>query len=125
MSISQAKASGGTGLYASIRWIFSSIVLITLCVISFAQKGAADCWDDPWVCNERDIGCFHPDWMKDLDGSLLISQVSIPATHETMASESGGAFVICQSVKDLRKQLDAGIRALLSINGPRKRNLEK
>ncbi|UCD62832.1 MAG: VCBS repeat-containing protein [Candidatus Zixiibacteriota bacterium] len=50
--------------------------------------------------------------MARLDGSLLISEISIPGTHETMASESGGRPIYCQSVQDLRLQLDAGIRAL-------------
>jgi len=67
---------------------------------------------DPWICTEPTIGCDHPAWMATLDGSLPISQVSMPGTHETMASRSGGDPVICQSVQDLRLQLDAGIRAL-------------
>ena len=50
--------------------------------------------------------------MADLPDWEIISNISIPGTHETMSSVNGGRPVYCQSVQDLRLQLDAGIRAL-------------
>jgi hypothetical protein len=109
MRINQPNSRAATGLCIRPGRVFICIALVAVCVLAVTQKGVAD---GPWICNEREIGCFHPNWMDSLDGSLLISEISVPGTHETMASQSGGPSVYCQSVQDLRKQLDAGIRAI-------------
>ncbi|NP_001373292.1 1-phosphatidylinositol phosphodiesterase-like isoform X1 [Danio rerio] len=55
-------------------------------------------------------------WMKTLDDSKLISHITIPGTHDTMALH-GGPAAECQSWS-LEDQLKAGIRYLdLRVNG--------
>ena len=51
---------------------------------------------------------FYPRWMSDLDGNKLISQYSIPGTHESCALH-GNIFAECQDYI-LWNQLLAGIR---------------
>jgi hypothetical protein len=71
---------------------------------------------DVWACenvyfNSTDkIGYVRPDWMGELPDDLLLSELSIPGTHETMARHGYG-HAPCQSL-DLYHQLRAGIRAL-------------
>lgn len=52
----------------------------------------------------------EPTWMSGLSGSLPITEVSIPGTHDTMADD-GVDSSDCQTMH-LRPQLDSGIRAL-------------
>ncbi len=112
MRNSEDKSHSGVVRGLGTRRIVGRLVLIVGCLLVVAEPTPADCWVEPWICNEREIGCFHPNWMDSLDGSLLISEISIPGTHETMASQAGGRPVYCQSVQDLGLQLQAGIRAL-------------
>ncbi|XP_052087385.1 1-phosphatidylinositol phosphodiesterase-like [Mytilus californianus] len=51
----------------------------------------------------------HTDWMKALDESKSITDISIPGTHESMASTSAIPWVVCQSLS-LGDQLQIGIR---------------
>jgi len=54
----------------------------------------------------------NPVWMKELRDSLLITAISIPGTHDTMAgTDSPNLGVITQSM-NLEEQLESGIRAL-------------
>lgn len=55
-------------------------------------------------------GTANPDWMGTLSDSLLITELSIPGTHDTL-SFLGGDAVQCQSLS-LSEQLQSGIRAL-------------
>jgi 1-phosphatidylinositol phosphodiesterase len=50
-------------------------------------------------------------WMKNLPDDALLSQLTLPGTHETCAREYGGNSTICQKLT-LREQLEAGIRFL-------------
>lgn len=56
----------------------------------------------------------NPDWMKDLPDTMPLSKISIPGTHETLATNCAlpgfAAWTICQS-KSLPAQLATGIRA--------------
>lgn len=52
-----------------------------------------------------------PNWMSGLSGTLPISEVSIPGTHDTMSDVPGHDIANCQTMY-LRPQLDSGIRAL-------------
>ena len=62
-----------------------------------------------WFCSNSTISYNRPEWMGDLSDDLLLSELSLPGTHETM-SRYGGPILYCQSLS-LDKQLDAGIRA--------------
>src|SRR4051812_37020798 len=58
----------------------------------------------------------NPDWMRSLPDSRSLAAMSVPGTHETMAS-FGGAWTQTQedygsSGGGLAKQLGAGIRAI-------------
>src|SRR5215510_7181398 len=56
------------------------------------------------------IETSHPDWMRWVPDSKLLSELSLPGTHDTMA-RYGGDLVEAQSLP-LRSQLDAGIRVI-------------
>jgi 1-phosphatidylinositol phosphodiesterase len=56
------------------------------------------------------IETSHPNWMRWVPDSQLLSDLSLPGTHDTMALY-GGDLVETQSLP-LRSQLDAGIRVL-------------
>lgn len=53
---------------------------------------------------------YNIGWMKDLDGNTLLSDITIPGTHDTMALH-GGPAAECQAWI-LEDQLKAGIRYL-------------
>ncbi|XP_076869622.1 1-phosphatidylinositol phosphodiesterase-like [Brachyhypopomus gauderio] len=55
-------------------------------------------------------GGYSVDWMKNLDNKLLLSQITIPGTHDTMALH-GGPAAECQAW-NLEDQLRAGVRYL-------------
>ncbi|ATB48299.1 phosphatidylinositol phosphodiesterase [Corallococcus macrosporus DSM 14697] len=58
------------------------------------------------------IQTHHPNWMSWVPDSTSLAALSLPGTHDTMAYQSyGGSLTQTQSLA-LRKQLDAGIRAL-------------
>lgn len=58
----------------------------------------------------------HDNWMATLDNNKLISDMTIPGTHDTMALH-GGSMAECQ-VWSLENQLKAGIRYLdLRVSG--------
>jgi 1-phosphatidylinositol phosphodiesterase len=50
-------------------------------------------------------------WMQAVDGKKLLSEISIPGTHDSCASSSGGAAVYTQA-QNLGEQLENGIRYL-------------
>ena len=60
--------------------------------------------------HKQTSGTSNPDWMKNLDSSLPLSNISMPGTHDTM-SYYGGDIVQTQSLS-LREQMNSGIRAL-------------
>lgn len=53
---------------------------------------------------------YNIGWMKELDGNTLLSDITIPGTHDTMALH-GGPAAECQAW-NLEDQLKAGIRYL-------------
>ena len=64
------------------------------------------------------ISTQHPDWMRGLADTTSLAAISLPGTHQTMASTVAGddrgmvsLLVLGQSL-GLRAQLDAGIRVL-------------
>ncbi len=70
---------------------------------------AADAHSLTYSRSEDAVG-NEPNWMSALSGTLPITEVSIPGTHDTMADDNGD-IPDCQTMH-LRPQLDAGIRAL-------------
>lgn len=72
----------------------------------------------PWACDEASFrsedNYYYPDWMKWLPDDVLISQLSIPGTHETLSNTSLVASQ-CNTLL-LKDQLNAGIR-LIDIRG--------
>jgi 1-phosphatidylinositol phosphodiesterase len=58
----------------------------------------------------------HPDWMRTLPDSRSLAALSIPGTHETMSIWGGSSTQTQENFDDttgtLRRQLDAGIRAI-------------
>ncbi|KXY85247.1 phosphatidylinositol-specific phospholipase C domain-containing protein [Bacillus sp. FSL W7-1294] len=71
----------------------------------------------PYYLSDDTIDTHNPNWMKDIDDYVLLSQISIPGTHETMAKNPWGHDIlpgnnfmgVCQSLS-LSAQLNAGIR---------------
>lgn len=60
--------------------------------------------------NESVTGTVHTDWMASLPGSLRLSDLSLPGTHDTGATKNGGDIGLAQSMTP-EEQLKAGIRA--------------
>ena len=66
----------------------------------------------PWFSNDTTIQYDRRDWMGELSDNLVLSDLSIPGTHETMSRDPGFWSVAqCQTLK-LARQLNAGIRAV-------------
>jgi hypothetical protein len=72
----------------------------------------------PWACDQTSFNpkdnYYHPDWMKGLPDDVLISQLSIPGTHDTLSNTSN-VMGQCNTLL-LKDQLNAGIR-LIDIRG--------
>ncbi|WP_405497446.1 phosphatidylinositol-specific phospholipase C [Streptomyces sp. NBC_00096] len=60
--------------------------------------------------HDGSTGLTSTDWMARLPGSTLLSEISIPGTHDSGASLFGGDIAFTQSM-DLATQLQSGIRA--------------
>jgi len=63
---------------------------------------------DDAFCNEEHPDKFHLDWMGKLDPSKLVSELSIPGTHDSCA-RYGTVFAECQSWS-ITDELKAGLR---------------
>ncbi|MGR5996225.1 phosphatidylinositol-specific phospholipase C domain-containing protein [Bacillus cereus] len=64
----------------------------------------------PYYLHHDTIDTYNPNWMKDIKDDVLLSQISIPGTHETMAMNGiYGEIGKCQTL-NLSTQLKAGIR---------------
>ncbi|WP_052443369.1 phosphatidylinositol-specific phospholipase C [Streptacidiphilus neutrinimicus] len=60
--------------------------------------------------HDSSIGLTATDWMARLPDSTLLSELSLPGTHDSGASVFGGDIAFTQSM-DLATQLNSGIRA--------------
>lgn len=83
--------------------IFAGIALA-----SFPLKAHAH--DSPGYSHDSQAKTSNPDWMAGLKDDTLLSQLSIPGTHDTM-SFYGGDAVQTQSMS-LDAQLESGVRVL-------------
>ncbi|TSK20117.1 hypothetical protein Baya_1665 [Bagarius yarrelli] len=87
------------------------LLCVSLLILSLLP-GKIECKSSPFNDNSQlvlpesyDIG-----WMKALDGNTLLSDLTLPGTHDTMALH-GGPAAECQAWS-LKDQLKAGIRYL-------------
>lgn len=83
--------------------LLSLILLLSLTEVSYAHP-------TPAYSHDGGRQTCQPCWMKYLKDDVLLSQLSIPGTHETM-SFYGGDIGQCQSMS-LATQLQSGIRVL-------------
>ncbi len=90
-------------LVGSVCFLFALILAMGLAAPSAALAGDA-------FFKGTDIPLDNPDWMADLSDGLLLSQISLPGTHDTMA-RGCDLLADCQ-VAPLADQLQAGVRAL-------------
>lgn len=80
---------------------------------------AADAGQEDDAAPDQDVAAIHglsgvtgANWMSALNGELLVSQVTIPGTHDTMAlHEPVAGTAKCQNLS-LTDQLNAGVRFL-------------
>jgi len=87
-------------------------LLVTLTAASASV--AADIPESPWFNGDGVADTTLTDWMAQLPDDLLISELSIPGTHESHGFHGPGIVpwcAICQRTP-LHMQLKAGIRAL-------------
>jgi 1-phosphatidylinositol phosphodiesterase len=86
-----------------------AVALLVLCLVAVATPASAR---GRYYNDSGSIDTQHPNWMSWVPDATRLSALSLPGTHDTMAYQSyGGSLTQTQSL-DLRKQLDAGIRAL-------------
>jgi hypothetical protein len=62
--------------------------------------------------HNRDIGFRSTGWMSNLKDTARLSQLSIPGTHDSIASAPGGGDIVWTQWMPLKTQLNAGIRFL-------------
>jgi 1-phosphatidylinositol phosphodiesterase len=91
-----------------MRTTFHLAGLLLLTLIAMGPAAQAD--DTRSYNRSSTIETWHPNWMRWVPDSKLLSDLSLPGTHDTMALY-GGDLVETQSLP-LRSQLDAGIRVL-------------
>jgi 1-phosphatidylinositol phosphodiesterase len=82
--------------------ILAAGVVVCLGMVPAAFAGA--------YSHDSSTGETHVDWMSVLPDSLHLSQLSIPGTHDSGASVSGGDIAFTQSMT-IADQLNTGIRA--------------
>lgn len=84
------------------------LMVLGVCIAALSPADSQACG---WVHTSGGApGISRTDWMSALPGSLRLSELSIPGTHDSM-SRCGGPAVKCQSMK-LGLQLQTGVRAL-------------
>ncbi len=83
--------------------------ILFLLILAIASSGVA-AHESPAYSHDAQARTSNPDWMSRLPDTLLLSQLSIPGTHDTM-SFYGGDAVQTQSMS-LPDQLRSGVRVL-------------
>lgn len=90
-----------------------TLLRMLLALLALLVLAALVMWIIPLT--ERDSGetvSGSADWMAQIDGSLTLSELAIPGTHDSATQYVQlGFFSKCQT-KDIRAQLDAGFRYL-------------
>ncbi|WP_255208006.1 phosphatidylinositol-specific phospholipase C [Myxococcus sp. AM009] len=86
-----------------------AVAMLVVGLVAIASPAAAR---GRYYNDSGSIQTHHPSWMSWVPDSTSLAALSLPGTHDTMAYQSyGGSLTQTQSL-DLRRQLDAGIRAL-------------
>ena len=101
------------------RVVAALLGVLTLMFIAGLQPAAAH--NDNGYSHDSDIGYTNKDWITNLPDDMLLSHMSIPGTHDTMAYQLdlldlglctiAANFVFAQSM-NLTTQLNSGIRLL-------------
>lgn len=84
--------------------VISLILILSLSEVSHAHETRA-------YSHDGEAKTSNPDWMTGLRDDVLLSELSIPGTHDSMSREHGGDFAKTQSMT-LSNQLESGIRVL-------------
>jgi 1-phosphatidylinositol phosphodiesterase len=90
---------------ARVGILLAGLTALGLAVATPASAHASDGYS-----HDSTIGATNTDWMAWLPNKALLSELSIPGTHDTGASRFGGDAALTQSM-DLQEQLKSGIRA--------------
>lgn len=102
------------GNNAKIKGMAALLALLILLL----GVGSSAAHDDSGYSHDATIGYTNKGWMGQLPNEMLLSQMSIPGTHDTMTYQVPGFFctIGTDSVKtqsmDLKTQLESGIRLL-------------
>ncbi|MCX4781650.1 phosphatidylinositol-specific phospholipase C [Streptomyces sp. NBC_01264] len=88
----------------------SAVLAAVLAGLTFGPAVPALADQTTGYSHDSSIGLTSTDWMARLPNSTLLSEISIPGTHDSGASLSGGDIALTQSM-DLVTQLKSGIRA--------------
>ncbi|WP_105167788.1 phosphatidylinositol-specific phospholipase C domain-containing protein [Pseudoalteromonas sp. T1lg23B] len=89
------------------RAIKQSVMATSLMTITM---GVAIAHNNPGYSHDDHIGYSNPNWMASIQNGALLSQISIPGTHDSGAYNFGGDAVETQTMS-LSTQLNSGIRA--------------
>jgi 1-phosphatidylinositol phosphodiesterase len=95
-----------TGKSVTVRIGIAAVAFSAL-TLSAAAPAAAHATDG--YSHDSTIGLTSTDWMSALPGNRTLSELSVPATHDTGASRAGGDIALTQSMS-LAEQLRSGIR---------------
>jgi len=90
--------------------------LLVVAVVVCACVSPVHAQDDNWYNRHGAINTFNPDWMTRLPDNILITELSLPGTHDTMSRCLGYTSAVCDWLEcqtlTLATQLNAGIRVL-------------
>ncbi|CAM4294759.1 phosphatidylinositol-specific phospholipase C domain-containing protein [Pseudoalteromonas byunsanensis] len=87
--------------------IKQSVIATSLMTITM---GTAIAHNNPGYSHDDHIGYSNPNWMASIQNGALLSEMSIPGTHDSGAYNFGGDAVETQTMS-LSTQLNSGIRA--------------
>lgn len=98
-----------------MKKVITTMLLVALVLIPVSSTSVAFAHKSGSYAHDNNNLTSNPEWMSVLNDSLLISELSIPGTHDSMTYKgdlaSGADTAQCQ-VMNLEQQLEAGIRAL-------------
>jgi 1-phosphatidylinositol phosphodiesterase len=95
-----------------LRLLAAALILfITLIPFSLSTR-QADAHESGAYWHETTHAGWQPDWMSNVPGSLKLSQLSIPGTHDTMGDEWTLTDAGVTQTMPLKTQLESGIRMI-------------
>ena len=89
-------------------------ILLLVVLVSILGIESAGAHSDDGYSHDTTIGYTNKDWMRYLPNDRLLSEMSIPGTHDTMANDHGDPLSIYSKTQtmSLKTQLESGIRVL-------------